>query len=337
MKEEFLVRREPFHAHAPLFFCDTNVPHTFALPCIVSHIMARTKQKVRDEWQEKKRLLVEAQQAASGAASSRGAGPSCAAGDDAAAAAAARLRAQDEADEDNDDSASEGAEEEYKVDCIVSERIYRKQLEYKVKWEGFDDQTWEPAANLKNTSALEDWLAKAKEREEEDAEESADDDADDDEEVENSSDSDSSYTSRRKKQRKRKGDSDSSYKGSSESEEEEEDDGSDAEYVPEGGRGGRRGSKRARSAPAPRPLNSRQMELLEEDLANVSSLAALKAAVKAIVKAHPQAFATAREELQGCEHRRKLPSRRGRPAVVDESDDDDDGRNGDADQDDAEE
>ena len=28
--------------------------------------MARTKQKVRDEWQEKKRLLVEAQQAASG-------------------------------------------------------------------------------------------------------------------------------------------------------------------------------------------------------------------------------------------------------------------------------
>ena len=71
----------------------------------------------------------------------------------------------------------------------------------------------------------------------------------------------------------------------------------------------------------------------EEDLANVSSLAALKAAVKAIVKAHPQAFTT-REELQGCEPGRKLPSRRGRPAVVDESDDDDDGRDGDADQDD---
>ena len=300
--------------------------------------MARTKQKVREEWQEKKRAHSAATTAGQ---STDGAGPSGASSATAATEAAARLRAQDEADEaaaykeeEAEPSAEHGKEEaeadeddgeeeeEYKVVCIVAERVYRKAMQYKVKWEGFADHTWEPAANLKNTAALEEWLAKEKARKAGEEE----DDGDDDEEAEedeaeaggndDESDSDSSFTRGRKQRKRKAGGSDSSYKGSSDDEEEEDSD-SDAEYVPEGGRGR---SKRARgAAAAPKPLNSRQLGALEEDLAKVSSLAALRVAVTKIVKAHPQVFATARAELQSCEPKRKLPGRRGRAAVVDES------------------
>ena len=47
---------------------------------------------------------------------------------------------------------------EYVVDQIIGERTRRSQLEYRVKWVGYDDVTWEPAAHLTDTFALDTWL-----------------------------------------------------------------------------------------------------------------------------------------------------------------------------------
>lgn len=56
------------------------------------------------------------------------------------------------ADEDDD-------EEEYEVEAIVSERLDRRgRIEYQVKWVGWEDPTWEPAAHLEESAALDAWL-----------------------------------------------------------------------------------------------------------------------------------------------------------------------------------
>ena len=43
-------------------------------------------------------------------------------------------------------------EEEFEVEQILDSRIYRRGLQYLVRWEGFgeEDDSWEPAANVKN-------------------------------------------------------------------------------------------------------------------------------------------------------------------------------------------
>ena len=47
---------------------------------------------------------------------------------------------------------SEERNEEYEVDYIVASRIYRRQLQYLVHWNGYEEheRTWEPASNVKN-------------------------------------------------------------------------------------------------------------------------------------------------------------------------------------------
>ena len=47
-------------------------------------------------------------------------------------------------------------EEEYEVDEILDSRLYRRQLQYLVKWKGYGsgDNSWEPAANVANAQDL---------------------------------------------------------------------------------------------------------------------------------------------------------------------------------------
>ena len=51
-------------------------------------------------------------------------------------------------------------EEEYKVERIDDSRIFRRQLQYLVKWKGYDEQSWEPAANVHGLKAIDDFHPK---------------------------------------------------------------------------------------------------------------------------------------------------------------------------------
>ena len=50
----------------------------------------------------------------------------------------------------------DGAIGEYEVEKILNSRIYRRKLQYEVKWEGWDEGyiTWEPVENVKNAREL---------------------------------------------------------------------------------------------------------------------------------------------------------------------------------------
>ena len=87
------------------------------------------------------------------------------------------------------DGSEEGEEEEeYAVQHIVTERMFRNKLQYEVKWVGYEDTTWEPAAHLANTAALEEYqerklqeeAAVLAELDEDDADEEAGSDDDED-------------------------------------------------------------------------------------------------------------------------------------------------------------
>ena len=73
-------------------------------------------------------------------------------------------------DEDEGDEDDEDAEETYDVKCIRAQKGKGKKLEYHVEWEGHDGEgkpwplTWEPAAFLSGTFALEDWEASQKKK-----------------------------------------------------------------------------------------------------------------------------------------------------------------------------
>ena len=48
---------------------------------------------------------------------------------------------------------------EYRVDRIADERTRRGELQYLVYWTGYSEPTWQPSNNLRETEALDDWLA----------------------------------------------------------------------------------------------------------------------------------------------------------------------------------
>jgi len=45
-------------------------------------------------------------------------------------------------------------EQEWFVDCILNSRMYRRRLQYLVKWTGFDQPDWEPAENVNELEAV---------------------------------------------------------------------------------------------------------------------------------------------------------------------------------------
>ena len=65
----------------------------------------------------------------------------------------------EEEEEEEEEGEEQAGEDEYNVECILAERTHRRQLQYQVKWEGWVELTWEPAANLHRTLALKEWAA----------------------------------------------------------------------------------------------------------------------------------------------------------------------------------
>jgi len=47
-------------------------------------------------------------------------------------------------------------QQEYQAKEILNSRLFRHQVQYLVKWEGYhiSESTWEPASNLKNSPSL---------------------------------------------------------------------------------------------------------------------------------------------------------------------------------------
>ena len=106
--------------------------------------MARTKQKVLEDQNARK---ASAQASSSGAAASSSSG-----------AASSSQPPQFIDNTNRADGSDEENEEEFVVEAIVSQRYVRKRLQYEVKWKDDEQTTWEPAANLKDTEALEEWV-----------------------------------------------------------------------------------------------------------------------------------------------------------------------------------
>ena len=55
----------------------------------------------------------------------------------------------------------ESSDSEFEVESIRYRRVYRKKVQYLVKWRGYqsDDNTWEPEAYLTDCVALDSFLA----------------------------------------------------------------------------------------------------------------------------------------------------------------------------------
>ena len=238
--------------------------------------MARTKQKVLDD-----------KRAATGATSS--AAPAGAEASDAAVVPEDVLNAEKEETaagkeaEQGEESGEE--EEEYVVEKIVSQRYVRGKLQYEVKWVDDPEHTWEPAAHLADTEALEVWNKIV-------ADNGFDDGAGDDSSSSSESEDDKPARSTRKRNAR-----DSDYEESGSNASDDEDD-SDAEYVPEftgaARIGGSSSSKRQKQVA---PLNDRQASLIHEDVAALSK-AGLRKAFEALVAARPEVYATARGLLK---------------------------------------
>ena len=49
-------------------------------------------------------------------------------------------------------------QEEYKVKAILDKKVKRNRIQYRVKWKGYEDTTWEPSSNLRQArDAVEDF------------------------------------------------------------------------------------------------------------------------------------------------------------------------------------
>jgi hypothetical protein len=48
-------------------------------------------------------------------------------------------------------------EEEYEVEQVDDSRLSRKQLQYLMKWRGYDERSSEPAANVDELKAIDDF------------------------------------------------------------------------------------------------------------------------------------------------------------------------------------
>jgi hypothetical protein len=48
-------------------------------------------------------------------------------------------------------------ESEYEVKEVVDSRVFRQQLQYLIKWRGWDDLTWERATEVNKLKAIDDF------------------------------------------------------------------------------------------------------------------------------------------------------------------------------------
>ena len=73
---------------------------------------------------------------------------------------------EDDGDEDEDEDGYEDDEDEeedeegFDVKCIHAVKGKGANMKYHVEWEGYEEWTWEPAAYLQCTFALQEWEAK---------------------------------------------------------------------------------------------------------------------------------------------------------------------------------
>lgn len=62
---------------------------------------------------------------------------------------------EDSDEEDSEDSEEEEEEEiEYEVENILKKRVSKGQVQYLVKWYGYNEMTWEPEKNLTNCKKM---------------------------------------------------------------------------------------------------------------------------------------------------------------------------------------
>jgi hypothetical protein len=61
-------------------------------------------------------------------------------------------------EEESDDSEEEGADDVYDIEAILGERGSGANRRFEVKWEGFDETTWEPASHLTNNSVYMEYI-----------------------------------------------------------------------------------------------------------------------------------------------------------------------------------
>ena len=61
-------------------------------------------------------------------------------------------------EEESDDSEEEGADDVYDIEAILGERGSGANRRFEVKWEGFDETTWEPASHLRNNSVYMEYI-----------------------------------------------------------------------------------------------------------------------------------------------------------------------------------
>jgi hypothetical protein len=45
-------------------------------------------------------------------------------------------------------------DQEYQVERVEDSRVYRNQLQYLIRWMGYDQMTWEPAKDVNGLQAL---------------------------------------------------------------------------------------------------------------------------------------------------------------------------------------
>ena len=65
-------------------------------------------------------------------------------------------------EDSSDEDAGSDDEDKYDVKCIHDKRGRGKTLSYLVEWDGYAEQTWEPAALLRGTIAMGEWEAARK-------------------------------------------------------------------------------------------------------------------------------------------------------------------------------
>ena len=72
------------------------------------------------------------------------------------------MRGEKEKEEEEEEEEEGDDDDAYMVEYISEHKGEGKKRVYLVHWEGYDDCTWEPASNLENNVALDEYIASLK-------------------------------------------------------------------------------------------------------------------------------------------------------------------------------